>query len=470
MITPSKLSQLIYKAKVDASGEGYFHEDPVRMEAGLVVGGEFPKQLLADIAGAPHKYGFENLFVRRFQEDDAIEPAKIISQLPDGAIVHLSSAKRNCGSIGRFFFATSFWKYLESSSYSQGKYTSFGIADDFEPFRTIAGSIDTWVSFELPGDEVPAVDSFANHNTFVRCIGNAVLPPGWGYFIPLDGSVGWQKQSNFASDWINNAWKWLPLLLASDIWAEEKTIRVVVRGHIVRETTWSRSPTLDAASLDTVIDAVRWIVAPAVQAEVRHNLVVSELARLWGNPSDLHSAIKLAIKPAYETARTAYQLHMTSLTAESLRALADLRRALIDESDRVQQSIGQLTATMWRDCLLAGGAVLTHMYYLSYAQSKGGKWFVWGALVFLLVSGILMFYGQCRSLAGSRKSFSAWKLRVYSFVTDDDYKALAHEPIEQVRSTYKKVSVGIAAVYLAMISVLVLIALGIVVVPAPLRT
>lgn len=92
-------------------------------------------------------------------------------------------------------------------------------------------------------------------------------------------------------------------------------------------------------------EAAHWVFLSGTDIEARHLLFSGELARASRPQQDLATTLEQAL----EAAKAAYEAHVQSSSRETLKALADLRKTVIDETQKVAQRAQDLAATLWRD-------------------------------------------------------------------------------------------------------------------------
>ena len=114
----------------------------------------------------------------------------------------------------------------------------------------------------------------------------------------------------------------------------------------------TRTATIAETELDALFsrlnDAAVWVYRDARDAETRHVLLANEIANTWreGAAQDLGAG-------ALESARSAYEAYVRSGSKETLKALAELRKAAIDEAQKAAQRAQDLAGALWKDVATA---------------------------------------------------------------------------------------------------------------------
>jgi len=128
-----------------------------------------------------------------------------------------------------------------------------------------------------------------------------------------------------------------------------------------------------------------WVYGAGFDVETRHLLLANESARAY-RPDAL---IGLADR-AFDSAKSAYNAYVKSSSRETLKALADLRKAVIEETQKVSQRAQDLANALWKDLAVAAAPfvvkILSDAANISTGAIAGGLAFV--AAAFLAFSYI----------------------------------------------------------------------------------
>lgn len=200
-------------------------------------------------------------------------------------------------------------------------------------------------------------------------------------------------------------------------------------------------------------EAASWVFLSGSDTEARHLLFSGELARASRPQQDLATTLDQAL----EAAKAAYEAHVQSSSRETLKALADLRKTVIDETQKVAQRAQDLAATLWRD--LAVSAAPFILKILGDATKAPNP--VISSLFYFAAAGFigLSFALQWRinsaffeSQASSRKS---WMQSLYSYISVREREEIAETPIEQAMKNYRETRGALLVVYALLIVALI---------------
>jgi hypothetical protein len=188
--------------------------------------------------------------------------------------------------------------------------------------------------------------------------------------------------------------------------------------------------------------AAAWVYENAAEAEQRHGLFVAELARTHPEAAGSANAFASVVRDVLQGSRLAYQLSLSDMTREAIKAQGDLRKAVADDTaklaDNTRQVVTAITAAL-ATCVGLVAAKLgtsTPSWVLNTVA-----WIAACYVAAIIVSGILFLCVQ-------RDMRKTWRTRLYRFIPEADYKAMVLEPTQQAENMFIVTSVagGIVAV------------------------
>lgn len=171
-------------------------------------------------------------------------------------------------------------------------------------------------------------------------------------------------------------------------------------------------------------EAARWVYEIERDTETRHRLFAHEFARVASAKESLCQAALLA-NSALESARIAYSFHLHEITKDALKSLADLRKSVIDEVQKVFDTTRQLV-------LGVVGALFYAVGIIAARLSSSIDQRVFSAL---LIIGI--FYVSAtivvnrRGLDQQRALRNTWRSKIYRYLTDDEFTELVQSPVSR---------------------------------------
>ncbi|MEY9459710.1 hypothetical protein ABH973_000123 [Bradyrhizobium ottawaense] len=204
-------------------------------------------------------------------------------------------------------------------------------------------------------------------------------------------------------------------------------------------------------------EAATWVFLSGTDIEARHLLFSGELARASRPQQDLVTTLDQAL----EAAKAAYEAHVQSSSRETLKALADLRKTVVDETQKVAQRAQDLAATLWRD--LAVSAAPFILKILGDAAKTPGplisSLFYFAAAIFVGLSFALQWRINGAFFESQASSRRSWMQSLYNYISIREREEIAETPIEQAMKNYRETRSVLLVVYAAL--VIALLAAGV---------
>lgn len=239
--------------------------------------------------------------------------------------------------------------------------------------------------------------------------------------------------------------------LVSSAWWEKDQVWLQASGPPV-----FRIPADDssiAAAWEPLTDAAMWVYLSGSDIEARHRLFTSELARA-DRPGQVFIE---TLKRAREAADVAYAAHIQSSSRETLKALGDLRKTVIEETQKVSQRAQDLTAGLWKDV-----AVTTTPFVLRLFPDAGkiaslsiSAYFYFAAAVFISLSYGLQWRINGAFFKSQEQSRARWFQTLYTYISAREREEIAEEPINQAMKNYRETRNVLLVVYALLIAILV---------------
>ncbi|MBB4376365.1 hypothetical protein [Bradyrhizobium sp. SBR1B] len=200
-------------------------------------------------------------------------------------------------------------------------------------------------------------------------------------------------------------------------------------------------------------DAAHWVFLSGSDIEARHLLFSGELARASRPQQDLAPTLDQAL----EAAKAAYEAHVQSSSRETLKALADLRKTVIDETQKVAQRAQDLAATLWRDLAVSAAPfILKILGDATKAPSPLiSSLFYFTAATFICLSFVLQWRINSAFFRSQTSSRRSWLQSLYSYISVREREEIAETPIEQAMKNYRETRGVLFVVYALLVGVLV---------------
>ncbi len=206
-------------------------------------------------------------------------------------------------------------------------------------------------------------------------------------------------------------------------------------------------------ALPRLTEVTNWVFLSGMDIEARHLLFSGELARASRPQQDLVTTLDRAL----EAAKAAYEAHVQSSSRETLKTLADLRKTVIDETQKVAQRAQDLAATLWRDL-----AVSAAPFVLKILGDAGkppspliSSVFYFTAAVFVGLSFALQWRINGSFFKSQQSSRQSWMQTLYSYISAREREEIAEAPIEQAMKNYRETRFILTVVYAFLVAALI---------------
>lgn len=168
--------------------------------------------------------------------------------------------------------------------------------------------------------------------------------------------------------------------------------------------------------------AAAWVYEDRGQAEIRHGLLTDALARAAVARAEPGAVMRASIQDAFSSAKIAYQLSLSGLGKEAVKAMSDLRKAVSEDTSKTADTTRQVVTSV-----AAASAV-----EIGLIAAKLGSPINRALIYILAIAGAVYVGGVTLSgwhfLSGQKALRSAWKRKLYQFVPDGDYSELVTTP------------------------------------------
>lgn len=200
-----------------------------------------------------------------------------------------------------------------------------------------------------------------------------------------------------------------------------------------------------ATAREELHEAAHWVFLSGSDVEARHLIFAAELARAHR----VGQSMAQTVEHALEAARLTYEAHVQSSSRETLKTLADLRKTVIDETQKVAQRAQDMTATLWRD--LAVSAAPFVLKVLGDATKVTGPIvsaiFYFAAAAFIVLSFGLQWRINAAYFRSQEASRMRWMQTLYSYISAREREEIAVAPIEEAMRNYRETRSVLMVVY-----------------------
>lgn len=365
------------------------------------------------------------------ESEDLVRPEDVL----EGDRVRLS-IRYDAGAHAAYVFTPEGWR-----SFLLGERAPYGVsvvrlAFDDAAFATDGFDVEPW--FGPPRPETPPEPSpDTGPRRQVRCQASNLMAPRsirpWLLKgeAPV-GSVGYETWRGIATDMVVRS-------LPTELYRDDTVARVALSGQPPRRIDLGEAPT-GPDTFAILQRAAAWVYTQGSDIEVRHTFLTSELAREWSPGQTFGAGLPDRLATALDSASLVYKAHLRTGSKDILKALADLRKTLSDEVQKLMQQTRDLSAGVWRDvAVVIGLNALRAATDMTKAPVDAGK-LSW---VYVMVAGYVgLSYAMsvrtnARFLKATEDSRLAWRSKLYAFLDEEDYKALAKRPLDDAVAAYR---------------------------------
>jgi hypothetical protein len=178
-------------------------------------------------------------------------------------------------------------------------------------------------------------------------------------------------------------------------------------------------------------DAGNWVYEEPRELDMRHGLYAAEIARAAGSDRDARSMFKRVARAALESARIAYGLSISQVSRDTLRALADLRKAVSDESSKLADSTRTMAGAV-ATALFAGlGLILTRVT----ASTPKPAVIVLTVVLALYVGSVI--WSGAKFIGIQREIRRQWRTKLYAFLSQSEYDDMVGRPAAQAEAGFR---------------------------------
>jgi hypothetical protein len=206
------------------------------------------------------------------------------------------------------------------------------------------------------------------------------------------------------------------------------------------------------AYFERALEGAIWVFdLGARDAETRHLLLANEWARTFRK-----QGLAELGEGSLESAKGAYNAYVKSGSRETLKALADLRKSVVDETQKISQRAQDMIGAIWKDIAVASAPfVLKILSDATRAPSgvvAGGL--ALGAALFLAFTYSMQVYINHRWLAQADEARTLWKGALNLVLSQTEIAAFSDVPIATSIDDYRRVRLVVGMLYGVLVAIL----------------
>lgn len=324
-------------------------------------------------------------------------------------------AKPDLGPGVTFLSDAAFSRWLENAS-------SVGIVRvgaSTVPFSSLGFNVDCWT----PGTQSLVSQALGSPAKIVRAVGSSNTVPEdlRPHILESTSDLPWHDR--IFQLWVYASSRALTISLATTYYAEADTVELLgpprlTFGNLSR----SDLPLLSADGFVLLHKLVEWIYVSERECELKHQLVVQELTRLSSDETSIAALLKRRAETALDGAKIAYNFDLQEVSKDSLKGLAELRKAVSEETQRITEATKQLS-------LGAAGAVFYGLGLIAAKITANVP--VW-VLNLMAIVGFLyvcvVLYINYAFMREQKSLRDVWRRKLYRYLTDTEYHDMVINP------------------------------------------
>lgn len=198
--------------------------------------------------------------------------------------------------------------------------------------------------------------------------------------------------------------------------------------------------------------AIAWIFENDREAESRHILLATEIARTSNADAEFVGCLGGQILSSLDGAKIAYQMMLSDLSKDTLKSLGDLRKAINEEVAKVTDATRQLVAGIAGALTVGFGLIAARM------TTNTSPLLISSVMIVVAVYvGVLIFSGV-QFIKIQRSLREEWQFKIYRFLSSTDYKKMVSDPASRSENTFivsavlSGVAVGVLTISILFLS------------------
>ncbi len=203
-----------------------------------------------------------------------------------------------------------------------------------------------------------------------------------------------------------------------------------------------------------ISNAAKWTYCSGEDRDVRHLILSSEIGRAARADIMISEIIAFAL----ENAKVAYEAHVQSASRETLKALTDLRKTVIEDTQKVTERARSLTGDLWRDvAVTATPFVVKELQDTAMSKYNSVQaFFYFGAAAFICISFALQTQLNSAFFADQERARDKWLEALFKYISQSERQKIVGIPIEDAMRTYRTTRNTVASLYLLLVAILII--------------
>lgn len=201
--------------------------------------------------------------------------------------------------------------------------------------------------------------------------------------------------------------------------------------------------------IDRLSESAQWIFLDAKDSEVRHLFVSNE----WGRSLNIDD---LGVE-ATESAKRTYEAYAKTSGKETLKALTELRKSVLEESQKIAERAHNLARALWKDLAIASSPFVLKVFSQADKTQNDlvAAIFSFIAATFLLFAFVSQIVLNLRFFNSQKSARKTWNRPLLEVLSNEELRKFSEEPIEDGIKDYKFMAWVVGFIYTALIVVLI---------------
>lgn len=232
----------------------------------------------------------------------------------------------------------------------------------------------------------------------------------------------------------------LALLPTTEVWSEAGALRVSLHGGRKRTFDFGAADLNHVAAYGPLSDAAEWLVMGR-GAEARHEMLTRRLEAILPEVDSWCRTMPSAIREALDGAKIDYRAYARSKSTETLKVMADLRKAVGEDVSRIVERSQKLSQAFVAS-IIALAAGLGLRIGLFAGKLEGGLWsnILFGVVVLGVMWAGLLFQRRVNliSLRDDLRNMRKWHRSIQVALSVKEYNSLARRPVLDALRLYRR--------------------------------
>ena len=272
------------------------------------------------------------------------------------------------------------------------------------------------------------------------------VPANIGRWLLVDPEIRFTKSSAF-STWLNASVRAISCSLTNEIDAESGALKFNGTQKFsvaCPDVSEDLSTSFEGESFESLQVSAAWVFDNDREAESRHILLATEIARASNYGTEFSHCFGIQISACLSSAKITYQMMLSDLSKDTLKALGDLRKVITEETAKVTDATRQLIGGVSAALAVGFGLIATRI------STSTSPWLIAAVMILVAVYVAVIIYSGIQFILIQRQLRADWQSKLYRFLPDADYQKMVSVPAGKSERTFMVSATmsGIAAILL----------------------